>query len=155
MPICNLSRFRRILCGKLLTIPDFCVIIISVRKDIGAWCNGNTWVSKTFVEGSSPSAPANDRPQGRFFCGAGGLEAAGVNDSPVDCQSRRCLSPQARPCPSAPANDRPQGRFCGFSTVPVAMAGHGHWLLNDADDRIAPTFISRSKPAFFLDNTAL
>ena len=24
-----------------------------------AWCNGNTWVSKTFVEGSSPSAPAN------------------------------------------------------------------------------------------------
>ena len=24
----------------------------------GAWCNGNTWVSKTFVEGSSPSAPA-------------------------------------------------------------------------------------------------
>ena len=26
----------------------------------GAWCNGNTWVSKTFVEGSSPSAPASD-----------------------------------------------------------------------------------------------
>ena len=24
----------------------------------GAWCNGNTWVSKTFVEGSNPSAPA-------------------------------------------------------------------------------------------------
>ena len=23
------------------------------------WCNGNTWVSKTFVEGSSPSSPAN------------------------------------------------------------------------------------------------
>ena len=30
-----------------------------VRENIGAWCNGNTWVSKTFVEGSSPSAPAN------------------------------------------------------------------------------------------------
>ena len=28
---------------------------------IGAWCNGNTWVSKTFVEGSSPSAPAISR----------------------------------------------------------------------------------------------
>ena len=25
----------------------------------GAWCNGNTWVSKTFVEGSNPSAPAS------------------------------------------------------------------------------------------------
>ncbi len=25
---------------------------------LGAWCNGNTWVSKTFVEGSNPSAPA-------------------------------------------------------------------------------------------------
>ena len=28
---------------------------------LGAWCNGNTWVSKTFVEGSSPSAPARRR----------------------------------------------------------------------------------------------
>ena len=27
-------------------------------KALGAWCNGNTWVSKTFVEGSNPSAPA-------------------------------------------------------------------------------------------------
>ena len=27
-------------------------------KSEGAWCNGNTWVSKTFVEGSNPSAPA-------------------------------------------------------------------------------------------------
>lgn len=39
--------------------------------DIGAWCNGNTWVSKTFVEGSSPSAPAksleNESSQGLFF----------------------------------------------------------------------------------------
>ena len=26
---------------------------------LGAWCNGNTWVSKTFVEGSNPSAPAS------------------------------------------------------------------------------------------------
>ena len=25
---------------------------------VGQWCNGNTWVSKTFVEGSSPSCPA-------------------------------------------------------------------------------------------------
>ena len=28
---------------------------------LGAWCNGNTWVSKTFVEGSNPSAPAKQR----------------------------------------------------------------------------------------------
>ena len=37
---------------------------------VGAWCNGNTWVSKTFVEGSSPSAPAerqNQRPIGCWF----------------------------------------------------------------------------------------
>ena len=27
-------------------------------SNVGVWCNGNTWVSKTFVEGSSPSAPA-------------------------------------------------------------------------------------------------
>ena len=33
-----------------------------MANDIGAWCNGNTWVSKTFVEGSSPSAPANGKP---------------------------------------------------------------------------------------------
>ena len=25
---------------------------------VGAWCNGNTWVSKTFVVGSNPTAPA-------------------------------------------------------------------------------------------------
>ena len=30
----------------------------AVANAIGAWCNGNTWVSKTFVEGSNPSAPA-------------------------------------------------------------------------------------------------
>ena len=36
-------------------------IITFVRKNVGAWCNGNTWVSKTFVEGSSPSAPAISR----------------------------------------------------------------------------------------------
>ena len=40
----------------------------------GAWCNGNTWVSKTFVEGSSPSAPAERQTSVRlnagywFFC---------------------------------------------------------------------------------------
>ena len=28
---------------------------------LGAWCNGNTWVSKTFVEGSNPSAPAKSK----------------------------------------------------------------------------------------------
>ena len=39
---------------------------------LGAWCNGNTWVSKTFVEGSNPSAPAQretlqlQRLQGSF-----------------------------------------------------------------------------------------
>lgn len=26
--------------------------------DIGAWCNGNTWVSKTFVVSSNLTAPA-------------------------------------------------------------------------------------------------
>ena len=29
-----------------------------VRKNIGAWCNGNTWVSKTFVVSSNLTAPA-------------------------------------------------------------------------------------------------
>ena len=33
----------------------------SAVVNTGAWCNGNTWVSKTFVEGSSPSAPARER----------------------------------------------------------------------------------------------
>ena len=33
----------------------------TVANAIGAWCNGNTWVSKTFVEGSNPSAPASVR----------------------------------------------------------------------------------------------
>lgn len=32
--------------------------IMPFVADTGAWCNGNTWVSKTFVEGSNPSAPA-------------------------------------------------------------------------------------------------
>ena len=27
----------------------------------GEWCNGNTWVSKTFVEGSNPSSPAKQK----------------------------------------------------------------------------------------------
>ena len=40
---------------------------------LGAWCNGNTWVSKTFVEGSNPSAPAQrespaDSASAGFFC---------------------------------------------------------------------------------------
>ena len=34
----------------------------NIAVALGAWCNGNTWVSKTFVEGSSPSAPASDEP---------------------------------------------------------------------------------------------
>ena len=29
-----------------------------LKKCLGAWCNGNTWVSKTFVVGSNPTAPA-------------------------------------------------------------------------------------------------
>ena len=33
------------------------MVIINLLSK-GAWCNGNTWVSKTFVEGSNPSAPA-------------------------------------------------------------------------------------------------
>ena len=28
---------------------------------LGEWCNGNTWVSKTFVEGSNPSSPAKKK----------------------------------------------------------------------------------------------
>ena len=32
----------------------------NIAVALGAWCNGNTWVSKTFVEGSSPSAPATE-----------------------------------------------------------------------------------------------
>ena len=44
---------------SILTKDEPCSIIFLVRSaNVGAWCNGNTWVSKTFVEGSSPSAPA-------------------------------------------------------------------------------------------------
>ena len=32
--------------------------MILVQKNIGAWCNGNTWVSKTFVVSSNLTAPA-------------------------------------------------------------------------------------------------
>ena len=42
-----------------------CIIFLVPHK--GAWCNGNTWVSKTFVEGSSPSAPAKRRKNASFF----------------------------------------------------------------------------------------
>ena len=45
----------------MLTNALFADIIFIVRENIGVWCNGNTWVSKTFVEGSSPSAPAISR----------------------------------------------------------------------------------------------
>ena len=43
----------------MLTCGHFFAILLLVRN-VGAWCNGNTWVSKTFVEGSSPSAPAKN-----------------------------------------------------------------------------------------------
>ena len=46
---------------KVLTRTWVCGIIVSVDGPVGAWCNGNTWVSKTFVEGSNPSAPANSK----------------------------------------------------------------------------------------------
>ena len=36
----------------------FGLSIMRVLSCEGQWCNGNTWVSKTFVEGSSPSCPA-------------------------------------------------------------------------------------------------
>ena len=44
-----------------------------VRKNIGAWCNGNTWVSKTFVVSSNLTAPAkileHFAPNGMlYFC---------------------------------------------------------------------------------------
>ena len=43
-----------------------------VRENIGAWCNGNTWVSKTFVVSSNLTAPAihllyDLRQSGRTF----------------------------------------------------------------------------------------
>ena len=52
-------------CVFCLTSPRRYGIISLVRECFaraheGAWCNGNTWVSKTFVEGSSPSAPARN-----------------------------------------------------------------------------------------------
>ena len=59
-------------CFWLTLYLSFC--IISLVADLGAWCNGNTWVSKTFVEGSNPSAPADKqnpadiKPAGFFFC---------------------------------------------------------------------------------------
>ena len=44
------------------TLTKWCVFSYNatVANAIGAWCNGNTWVSKTFVEGSNPSAPAEN-----------------------------------------------------------------------------------------------
>ena len=48
-------QFRAKSCKNRLTRIGFHVIL---NKCLGVWCNGNTWVSKTFVEGSSPSAPA-------------------------------------------------------------------------------------------------
>ena len=41
-----------------------------LNKCLGAWCNGNTWVSKTFVVGSNPTAPARnaDSKESAFFC---------------------------------------------------------------------------------------
>ena len=52
--------------GFLLQKTDVWIFLLTNRerscilsnRSVGAWCNGNTWVSKTFVEGSNPSAPA-------------------------------------------------------------------------------------------------
>ena len=59
-------------------------IINFVRKNVGAWCNGNTWVSKTFVEGSSPSAPAISRfrkESAVFYC-LSGTRAEYISSNP-------------------------------------------------------------------------
>ena len=51
--------------GKLRIVLDIPMNVpynSAVANAIGAWCNGNTWVSKTFVEGSNPSAPAKRKP---------------------------------------------------------------------------------------------
>ena len=47
---------------------------------LGVWCNGNTWVSKTFVLGSSPSAPATGTSFERdwFFFVLMGRDSAAV-----------------------------------------------------------------------------
>ena len=53
-----------------LTFGNHSYIINLVWENEGAWCNGNTWVSKTFVEGSNPSAPARtgrSEMSGYFF----------------------------------------------------------------------------------------
>ena len=44
-------------------------ILFSVAEGIGEWCNGNTWVSKTFVEGSNPSSPASVESRERSVSG--------------------------------------------------------------------------------------
>ena len=51
-------RFRLLFCRLSLTTPLLSYILIPVAQVLGEWCNGNTWVSKTFVEGSNPSSPA-------------------------------------------------------------------------------------------------
>ncbi len=53
----DIIPFRRFvfLCKKTVDNVPACVIICPLRRE---WCNGNTWVSKTFVEGSNPSSPA-------------------------------------------------------------------------------------------------
>ena len=71
--------------GNTLPLPFLCfvqtfekgldsgaVIRYNPNRCEGAWCNGNTWVSKTFVEGSNPSAPAQT---GAITSFAGGVES--------------------------------------------------------------------------------
>ena len=49
------------------------IMLYNKPRSLGEWCNGNTWVSKTFVEGSNPSSPASRKAlnisvSGLFLC---------------------------------------------------------------------------------------
>ena len=59
------SEFRKKRRKKQLTKSAACAIIHPLFIK-GEWCNGNTWVSKTFVEGSNPSSPAEQRSLENF-----------------------------------------------------------------------------------------
>ena len=86
------------LCKKKKTVDKIFKQDYNRLRCVGAWCNGNTWVSKTFVEGSSPSAPAKSKapPVAGFLSWQNAIEdsnRAAMNDSPVGCQNRDRASP--------------------------------------------------------------
>ena len=79
------------------------------REYLGVWCNGNMPVSKTVLEGSSPSTPAKSKKQSFrvgscFFIFRKDSKRVVVNFVPVAQKSHEPACPQAR-SPSTPAKN--------------------------------------------------